>query len=62
MPFIDLTRSIAVGNNVLLILLQNSGQEEGREESKQTDRLYLLLYTAVGSEMVVAALPELRLH
>ena len=52
-----------MGNNVLLILLQNSGQEEGREESKQTDRLYLLLYTAaVGSEMVVAALPELRLH
>ena len=62
MPFIDLTRSIEVGNDILLILLQNSGGGEGREESKQTDRLYLLLYTAVGSEMVVAALPELRLH
>ena len=45
-----------------MILLQNSGGGEGREESKQTDRLYLLLYTAVGSEMVVADLPELRLH
>ena len=60
MPFMDLIRSIVLielQNNILLILLYrpNSGRGEGREESKQTDRLY---YLQCSSEMVVADLPE----